>query len=221
MVTTNDNALAKKILDIQARTPFLPFAMNQILIRTFLLEYLLHSPELLWLGRTANILLNKLKGSFYFLDELLIDMPTKYPYPCRLSAVQARLGISQLNMLEKNIHHRQNLAKYLEDKIGWYGMREQNMSRCTWLRYSFLVKDRDAFIKRFSHGFDLGIWFPSVVGGRSKDLNIVGYLEGSCPVAERVSRHIVNFPTHPRIPIDMMRGELERNWSWLKEQLLV
>jgi len=49
--------------------------------------------------------------------------------------------------------------------------------------------------------FELGIWFESVVHGRKSELHKVGYKEGSCPIAEKVVRHIANFPTHESIDI--------------------
>ena len=82
-----------------------------------------------------------------------------------------------------------------------------------------MVKDRDAFEKRFNHRFDLGVWFTSVVNGRSSDLSNVKYYKGSCPVAERAAKHIVNFPTHSRIPIKIIQDEVHRNQKWIKSQI--
>lgn len=221
MVTVNDADLAKRLQAIQQRTPFLSLEQKRRLLRTFLLEYLYFAPMFHWLGRTIHILLNKIGFMFYFLDELKTTLPTEYPYPCRLSSEQARLGLSQLSVLQKNLAHRQKIATWLEQNIGWYGLSEQEIQNYAWLRYSFLVKNREAFIERFRHRFDLDVWFTSIVGGREIDLAAVGYQEGSCPTAEWVTKHIVNFPTHPRVPLEMIQKEVGRNLNWLKEQLLV
>ncbi|NOY72909.1 MAG: hypothetical protein GXP14_11130 [Gammaproteobacteria bacterium] len=220
IATTNDKKLAERLRDIQVRAPFLPPKMTRKLLRTFILEYIYFSPRLLWVGRTFHILLSKLRFLFYFSDELKTELPTEYPFPCRLSAQQARLGISQLDSLNKNIAHRKKIAVWLERNIGWYGMSESKVHECAWLRYSFLVKDREAFAQRFSRRFDLGVWFTSVVQGRNNDLAAVGYIEGSCPTAEWVVKHIVNFPTHPRIPLAVIQEEVGENLDWLKSQII-
>lgn len=220
MVVTNNEKIASRIYEIQAKTPFLSRFENRKLIRSFLLEYLFLSPFLAWLGRTIIPVLNRLGFLFYFSDEMLVQRPTAYPYPCRLSSAQAKLGLLQLNKLKVNIGHRRRIAKLLEENIHWYNYNDADMEESAWLRYSFLVKNRDEFIKRFHKHFDLGIWFTSVVYGRFSDFDKVGYLVGSCPVAEYVAEHVVNFPTHMRIPLSVIRDEADKNSDWLTSNLL-
>ena len=88
------------------------------------------------------------------------------------------------------------------------------------LRYSFLVDDRSKFEKLFNSSFDLEIWYNSVVHGRNVNLGLIGYNIGTCPVAEKVTKHIVNFPTHSQIPINILEKELDKNWNWLKKHIL-
>ncbi len=220
MATTNDPGLARKIRAIQQRTPFLPQELHCRLLQSFLLDYILYAPDIYWLGKPVAATLNYLGLLFSFKDELLTAPPTAYPYPCRLSAQQARLGRSQLRLLKANLEHRRRLAALLESQLGWYGMDQAQVALCAWLRYSFLVRDRLALEERFQKRFDLGIWFTSVTQGREQDLETIGYQPGSCPVAEQVSRHIANFPTHPRIPLEMLRMELAQHGPWVKSQII-
>ena len=157
---------------------------------------------------------------FYFKDELQTELPTEYPYPCRMSAQQARIGSSQVLHLPAILQHRRRLAGWLENRIGWYGMESREIGECAWLRYSFLVENRADFIERFRKSFDLGVWFTSVVEGRSTNYRAVGYEIGTCPTAERVAQHIVNLPTHPRIPFDFLCSEVERNLGWIRASLI-
>lgn len=220
MAVTSDYGISKLLKKIQNRAPYLSTDISRKQLKTFLCEFIFFDPRLLWLGNSISILMRKFDGQFYFNDELMINKPTAYPYPCRLSTKQARIGISQLDSLNKNIKHRRSIAAWLENEIGWYNIDAQKLNNYAWLRYSFMVKDRDAFEQRFRHRFDLGVWFTNVVQGRNKDFKAVKYSEGSCQVAERAAKHIVNFPTHPRIPIEIIKEEVTRNRHWMTEQIL-
>ncbi len=220
MATTGDSGLGRKIRDIQQRTPFLPKHLHRRLLKSFLTEYVLLAPSAYWLGKPLKIALSHLGCFFSFQDELLTSRPQAYPYPCRLSAQQARLGRSQLRLLASNLKHRRRLAGWLESHIGWYRMDQARLAEGSWLRYSFLVRDRHAFEQRFRKRFDLGIWFTSIAHGRQENFEAIGYREKSCPVAQKVSRHIANFPTHQRLPLEVLRREYERNDDWLKSQIV-
>ncbi|MBI5630404.1 MAG: aminotransferase class I/II-fold pyridoxal phosphate-dependent enzyme [Elusimicrobia bacterium] len=217
MAVTSDDSLAARLREIQARSPSPDMGTSRRLVRSFLLEYPCFSPAFLWLGRSIHALLDRAGLLFFFRDELETSKPAGYP--CRLSAAQARLGLSQLGDLERNLAHRRRIAGWLEGKIGWSGMDAGELNASTWLRYSFLVKDREKFEAAFKRRFDLGVWFTSVVAGRCRDLEAVGYRPGSCPIAELAARHIVNFPTHPRVPLGAIQEEVERNWEWLGNEI--
>lgn len=53
-------------------------------------------------------------------------------------------------------------------------------------------------------------------------INFFGWLKifFSCPVAEKVANHIVNFPTHSQIPINILEKELDKNWNWLQKHIV-
>ena len=219
MVVTSDDALAARIRRVQANAPFLDTKKTRHLILSFLFEYLCFAPRVLWIGRTIHAVLARLGLLFCFPDELRTRKPTEYPYPCRLSSAQAQLGLSQLGTLRQNLAHRRQIATWLEERIGWYGSSLDEADESTWLRYSFLVRNRDRVVAPFTKHFDLGIWFTSVVSGRLDKLEAVGYQPGSCPVAEYVVQHIVNFPTHLRIPVEFIRCEVNRHWKWLSDEI--
>lgn len=201
MAVTNDDVLAAKLKGIQSRSPFPAKRIMRKQLQTFLAEHVLFQPSFLSVGRKIFSILYRLHLFFYFHDELTTLKPEGYP--CRMSSAQANIGISQLQHLEKNIAHRRKIANYLENRIGWY-KNGKYRDDAVWLRYSFLTRDRAALEKKLSAIFDLGIWFTSVVQGRDLELEKVGYCIGSCPNAEYASKHIFNFPTHPRIPFEML-----------------
>ena len=220
MVTTNNKNLAKKIELISMKTKNLSSASRFHLGLSFVIEYLYFLPKLLWFGRSLHALISKLHLNFNFRDELLIKKPRKYPYPCKITDIQAKIGVSQLCSLEKNVKHRQNLALILENNIGWYKLDEPEFSNYSWLRYSFLVKDREKFEKKFFKHFDLGVWFNTIFQGRKNNFMDLGYIENSCPNAEFAAKHIVNFPTHERVNIEFMNKIIIENLDWIKSELI-
>ena len=220
MAVTSDDALAVRLRRVQADAAFLDRKTTRRLILSFLLEYLCFAPRALWVGRSVHAVLERLGILFLFGDELQTTKPTKYPYPCRLSSAQAQLGVSQLGTLQHNLAHRRRIATWLEETVGWYGPRAGGINESTWLRYSFLVEDRAKFEAAFRKTLDLGIWFTSVVAGRTTSLEAVDYEPGSCPVAEYVVRHVVNFPTHNQIREDTLRKALRRNWIRIGPHIL-
>ncbi len=220
MVTTNSESFASRLRETQRQAGFLKQNDHLRLLCSFLLEYLFYSPLAYWIGRPVLAVLSRLRILFHWRDELSTRRPVAYPYPARLSAQQARIGLSQLSTLNQNIAHRRVVARALDRKLGWFGLPVPEMEAASWLRYSFLVRDRTVFEARYRKQFDLGVWFTSVVHGRNDNLNEVGYKYGSCPNAEFAARHIVNFPTHRRIPLALIEKIVERDGAWIGRQLI-
>lgn len=217
MAVTNDDLLADRIRQIQSSSEGVDAYTRSRLLLSFALELLLFMPAILWIGRKIHAVLVRIGIIYCYRDELDVKKPINYP--CRLSGLQARLGLSQLDNLAGNLEHRRESVRLLEREIRWYGMSDVVLDACTWLRYSFLVRDRGAVQSALTRTFDLDIWFTSVVGGREVDLGAVGYETGSCPNAEYVAEHIVNLPTHLRIPHSALAAEMSRNRALLQDNV--
>ena len=158
---------------------------------------------------------------FVFNDELKIQKPSDYPYPAKICTFQAKLGISQLQKLENNLKHRRELGIILEKQFHW--LKEKltpDISNHTFLRYSFLVKDRKKFVRNFRANFDLGIWFQSIAHGRQSDFEKIGYQAGSCPIAEDVAKHIVNFPTHEGIDTNFLLEKINKSFDQIFNDII-
>lgn len=220
MVTTNSEDLANRVRRIQNEAGFLKRQDHVRLLLSFLLEFIFYSPAVYWIGRPVLAILSRLRILFYWRDELLIRRPVSYPYPARLSAQQAAIGLSQLQKLDHNISHRRSIARVLDKKLGWSGLSAPELEASAWLRYSFLVKDRAVFEGKYRKQFDFGIWFTSVTHGRNHNLDEIDYRQGSCPNAEFASKHVVNFPTHQRIPLAVIWKMVERDGGWISRQLI-
>ena len=214
MVTTNNKDLAKKIKSIHDRAPSLSIQQQTKICRTFLIEFPLFRASFYWAGWFLYKLAYKMGLIFVFNDELKTKKPLDYPYPAKLCGFQAKLGISQLQKLKNNLKHRRKLGVALEKRFHWLKDKlTPDMSNHAFLRYSFLVKSRKNFIKNFRANFDLGIWFKSIAHGRQSDFEKIGYQAGSCPVAEKTAKHIVNFPTHEGINIDFLLEKIDKSFK--------
>jgi perosamine synthetase len=220
IATTNNDEIADKLRNIQSDAPFLPKKDVLKIIRAFLLEWIYFSPYLLWIGLLIHKIFIKLGLSYTFRDELQITKPTDYPYPCSLSSQQAQLGYAQLERLKTNVLHRQAIAAWLQEELQCYNLSNDAVHQISWIRYSFLVNNRDKFIDMFSRKFDLGIWFMTIFGGRDSDFDAVGYENGSCPNAEFVAKHIVNFPTHQRIPLHTFQKEVAPKLDYIRDDII-
>jgi dTDP-4-amino-4,6-dideoxygalactose transaminase len=133
----------------------------------------------------------------------------------------AEIGRRQLEQLDSNLAHRRKIARWLEQRVGWYdGSLNGDFDDQAWLRYSFLVRDADQFDRRFGKNIELGRWFPHNIFGREHDAASVGYVAGSCPVAERICQHIVNLPTHSRLPLELFEALWAAHGGWLTSQII-
>ena len=217
VATTNNFQVYQKLKKLN-KSLFTIGKIGQLrMLLSFILEIIIFNPYLLWMGKPIFLILNYFNILFYFNDELKITKP-KY-YPCKYNNFLSLVGVNQLKNVEKNISHRVKVSQYLEKKIKWYSFKKNKVSKHSWLRYSFLVKDQKMFIKLFEKKFNLDIWYSSIFEGRSRNYNEIKYKNGSCPVAEYVSSHIVNFPTHIQIPLNTYQKIIKENWSWLRNQI--
>lgn len=217
MVTTNDPKLAEKVRVVQANSEFLPKSLNNRLLRSFLLEFPLCASANYWWGKFVLALAARLGLLFVWRDEQLVDKPTQYPYPARLSSQQALLGMSQLTSLESNLEHRRQACLKIDDVLH-AGPRLFEQSAC--LRYSFLVENRGDFETRFEFLWELGTWFTSVAQGRNDELEKIKYKKGSCPVAELAATNMVNFPTHQRTSHKFIVSQVSKHADWIKGNLI-
>ena len=66
-----------------------------------------------------------------------------------------------------------------------------------------MVKDRKKFFKEAEkEKIELGDWFISPIHPITKNFELWHYKYGENPIAEKISQHIINLPTHPKITKD-------------------
>jgi dTDP-4-amino-4,6-dideoxygalactose transaminase len=182
MAFTNDRGIAEELSLMDK--PLLPNWRVWQIVLTFLVEVLLTHPRVYWFGDPIRRLLDKMRILYFFRDEN--DEVRPKHYPSTLSNAQAYIGVKQLEKLEENLKHREDLAK--QKKYWPEGI----------LREVREVRNPEYFIAKHRKYVRVGRWFDSPVFG-CNDLARVGYVSGSCPIAESICKRIINFPNHPRI----------------------
>ena len=218
---TSDAALARRLRAVRDAAGNLGALTSARITLSLLAEHALTQPDVFWLGRPALGALRRLGLRFAWTDESADTRPTSHPFPCPLPPAQCRIAAMQLARLGENLRHRRDAARTLEAALGWFGPAlTPTFDEHAWLRYSFLVRDRGAFEARFRRRFELGTWFTHPIFGRERTAEAVGYRPGSCPVAERCAAHIVNFPTHARVPVRFLRRLLDEHAGWIRSALL-
>ena len=216
-ITTNNLSVYNKLKKQHRNIHELSKIDELRILISFFLEIIFLSPLFLWIGNAFLQFLNYFKITFFFRDELLKQKPAYYP--CKYNDYLAEIGINQIKNINKNLSHRKFISNFLEKKIKWYNFNNTQTSNQSWLRYSFLVNDRRKFVKIFNRNFKLDVWYTSIFQGREKNYNEIRYDIGSCPTAEYVSKHIVNFPTHQKIPKNIYKKIFNQKLDFIKKEI--
>lgn len=202
VAVTNNTVLADKLRELQNHTQFLDKEAIRKMAWQLVLYYLLGHPVTSFIGRYFVVLLVKLGivTPNITQDEMVGKKPEKYPV--RLSNIQARIGLRQLEKIEANLKHRREVTTIYEDTLKslGIGINKCNGYNPAHIRYTFLVKDRQKLKEIFQNNqIDLGEWYNSVIHPWGSSLEALYYQGGSCPVAEFVAEHCANLPTHPKV----------------------
>lgn len=207
IVSINNEKFIDNFEQYYASVPFLNDKYTKKIARTFIVNLFTLNPYTYWFGKFINVILTKFKMMTYFLDEQFTNLNkiTKYPYPAKLSNIFAKVGISQIKRLDNNIYNRNKIVKYYNSLLNIYTDDYINDEKNVFLRYSFLVKNRNYWEKRFSSKIDLSIWFKTITSGKNDGFEEIGYKVGANKVSEYVCEYIFNLPTHNKIKPEKLK----------------
>jgi len=200
-VSVNNEKYVEAFMNFYKNVPFLNFWFSKKIAISFILNLITLNPYFYWIGKLVNIVLVKIGVIKYFGDENQLVKPTSelYSYPSRLPSILSSIGISQLEKLESNLYNRKMIVKYYNSILNIYKNEYIDDEANIFLRYSFLIKNRDYWEKRFSNQIDLSIWFKTIASGRTENFQEIYYNEGTNSISEYVSEHIFNLPTHNKL----------------------
>ena len=152
-----------------------------------------------WLSK-KNLILGSSQG-----EEL--ESPVKPEgFEKGFSGIQSKRGGKELESIDKILEHRKNIAALYKEILLDMQIEppyEPDYAVHTYLKFPLLVKDRMKFFKLAEkEKIELGDWFLSPIHPITKNFELWHYKWGGNPVAEKISRHIVNLPTHTKIDED-------------------
>lgn len=158
----------------------------------------------LYFGKLILFLLQKLNllSRAVYAKEKKSQQP-KEIFPTKMPGVLARLARNQLKKLDSFNAHRTKIADiYKKSLRKGVQIRIGSKSMPIWLRFPVLVGNRNQLYDRFkSRGILLGDWYKEILSP-SRQIELFGYKLGSCEMAEKYSKEILNLPTYPLLTID-------------------
>ncbi|TSC55610.1 MAG: Pleiotropic regulatory protein [Parcubacteria group bacterium Greene0714_21] len=203
MVATNDSVLAQNIQTFQQEIeyPSLFWTLQQLL-HPILMNWLI-LPTYRIFGKYLLILfqwLHILSKAVHWKEKRGIK-PSYFPK--RLSNALAILALHQFQKLERFNAHRKELAKFYgeQSKNSGYILPQAFPEReHIFLRFPLRhAKAHEIIRKGWERNFLIGDWYTSPVAPEDTRLDALGYIQGSCPTAEKLSQETLNLPTHIRM----------------------
>jgi dTDP-4-amino-4,6-dideoxygalactose transaminase len=139
-------------------------------------------------------------------------------FPKRLPNALAALALNQFEKLEKFNAHRREMARY-------YALQLQNTSfvlpkdfvgrENIFLRFVIQhPRAHEIIRKAWDRNLLIGDWYTSPIAPDDTKVAAVGYRQGICPVAEKLSRITLNLPTH----INISQREADTILSFLRNE---
>lgn len=143
--------------------------------------------------RKIGNLLNLTNFAFITKQEIAgqFDQIFNKKYPNALAVML----LNQFRKEKQTIKQRLKVVNIYSKKIIGFGRLSFNQN-FPLSRYPFLVPRREALIEYAERkNIFLGKWFNHAIAPKELDLSMVGYVKGSCPTAEKMSKLIINLPT--------------------------
>lgn len=152
----------------------------------------------------------KMSSYFGFLSKAVTAKESagkKMPFiEYKLSPYLVMQVLHQFKKLERFNEHRKTVSERYKKflKLNKSEFSASNGYVPIYLRYPLLVKNKQATLTAAKkEGIHLGDWYnsPVATGSQQKDsnLSVFFYKMGDCPIAEAVSKNIINLPTHINI----------------------
>ena len=216
MVVTNDDSLAQKIKESQAK---LSFPSN-----LWILQQLLHPVLMNWLilptyrffGKYLLILfqwLHILSKAVHWTEKR--GRKPGY-FPKRLPNALAILALNQFRKLDRFNQHRRKIAEFYIRELSntKYQIQDTRYKEGNiFLRFTIKHPDAHQIIKQaWNKNILLGDWYTTPIAPHDTKLDKVNYEMGSCPKAENLAKLSLNLPTH----INISQKEAKKIVDFLK-----
>lgn len=207
---SNNRELSGKIAEKSRKYPDLDPVHQKNLLRRFLFERKYYNPKMYGKGLFLEIFQRKFNNYFakdrtvVFLDKDYCNPSAgtkqSYPYPAKMLAALAQLGICELERWNtEKVKRKGLLKKYLSlsEELpvkpflpGSYSDRGLDIVP---LRFVFTHPEAERIHKKMNpHVSVMERLYPTVL--TCKNMEGLGYTQGSCTISEKISAHIINWP---------------------------
>ena len=201
LIYTSNNELYEKLKEIQNTSGDLPIKRQEAIWKKFLFERKYYNPE----SYGKSFLIDKInrlvfrEQDTYLTDDYTKTPSSTYPYPAKLPAFLAQLGLFELERWEGEKKRRQDLLKSFLQLSASLDLTDSLPSpyfdsnlAIVPLRLVYTHPNAKSIHKKMSKLID-GPWFTRPIIA-CKDPREFGYVYGSCPISEKVGKEIINWP---------------------------
>lgn len=196
-LVTDDENLAFKIKAAQKVLPHtsIPKILQQLI--TFKIFFICKPFYNIFVGKILLAIFKKLKLLTRIIEQSEKRGEMKSSYPTQFPNSLAKIALNQLNHLKKfNQLRKESSQKYLCGLEKAKILTVQGVEGQTLLRFPVRVKNpRKLHFLAQEEGILLGDWYNTVIAPKDADISKMGYVPGSCPNAEKLSRESINLPT--------------------------
>ncbi len=209
IATTDNSIFAKKLAEFQQKTKhpskhwILQQLMHPILMNCFILPcYSILGKYFLFLFQKIRIL-----SKAVYREEKRGIIP-KY-FPKQMSNALAILALNQFRKLEKFNEHRKIISNFYEKnlkELNQFNLIFETRGKereVVFMKYPILTKNSDYIVKE-ARNKNIMLndgWRKSPIVPSDTKKEKMGYVEMSCPEAEKIAENILNLPTHIHISI--------------------
>ena len=213
IAVTKNEELAKKLQELE-RKVVKPSKKEEWTLRILIqIRKKLLKPQVYWFALKTYRKLSKWNLILGSSQGYELEKPIEPPNFLKgFSEVQARKGIKYLEKVNGQykidliIAHRRKIASFYKEilkDLGFEPPYEPAYAMHTYLKFPLLVKNRKKFFALAEkEKIELGDWFVSPIHPIQKNFELWHYKYGEDPIAEKISQHIVNLPTHIKINED-------------------
>ena len=217
IAVTRDPEIAKGLAAFEQETISPSFREKCALYVQCRIHQAFFRPSIYWTARDTLRLLARM-GLFVgsnSSEELSGLKPDGYEK--RMGPFQRRRLKTQMAGLRASSDHRIRVAQAYEELINQIGLTGPTVLEGTepvMLRYPVLVSDKPRTLDAARRArIEIGEWFVSPLHPLTEGLEQLGYRPGECPIAEEISRRVINLPTHTGVDAATIAriGEFLRN----------
>lgn len=215
MAITNNEKYGKKLRNFQKNLPYpSTWWVMQQLMHPLISGVALPTYDLFRIGKILLVGMQKIKALSFPVSEDekkgVFDTAFVQKFPNAL----ADLALVQLKKMKDYNRTRERIGELYTKNLIHDSIRLVYTKKAPLLRFPILVQNPSGFVSFLrKNKVYVGRWYSEIIDPPGTDLKSVGYTLGSCPIAEKMAKEIVNLPTIPTMTLE----DAERIIALVKE----